>query len=50
MMAFFKLHGWACLSGSACVTSFVVASLPYVQWAAAAIAVVAGAKALLSKK
>lgn len=41
-----KAHLWSCVSGVSCLTSFISASLPAVQWIAAVVSIAAGAKAL----
>ena len=41
-----KTHIWSCVSGASCVTSFIAASLPTVQWIAALVSIAAGVKAM----
>lgn len=41
---------WACASVGACTTSFILAALPYLQFAAVLIAIISGIKALRDKK
>lgn len=40
----------ACTSAGSCVLSFATATLPVIQWVAAAIAIAAGLYALFGKK
>lgn len=47
---FFRVHGWACASAGACASSFVLSSLPYLQWISLVVAIAAGIRALLKKR
>lgn len=41
---------WSCVGIGACTASFVATTLPYLQYAAAIIAIIVGIKAWFSKK
>ena len=43
-------HIWACVSGGSCVAAFVASAVPYLQFCALVVSILAGLKALLSRK
>jgi hypothetical protein len=41
---------WACTSAGSCIASFVLAALPYLQFIAVALSIVAAIKAIRAEK
>ena len=41
---------WACTAMGSCIAGFVASSLPYLQFAALIISIIAGARAIFGKR